>query len=154
MSTGMWAVEPWLFFEVQVILMRWTIASLPEAGIKITWRGWEARLQAPPSDFDRSQFAFQINTQVLLLLLVQADTLRNTVLGGMEVNLGEKNRWLRSVGSRIPGPHSIFPLFYFHRLARATWLRCPAEGRGPTAHGSLHRQPPHPTSPGGPDWKP
>jgi len=80
----------------------------------------------------------------LLLLLVQADTLRNTVLDGMEVNLGEENRWLRSVGSRLPGPHSLFPLFYFHRPARATWLRRPAEGMGPTAHCSLHRQPPHP----------
>ena len=85
--------------------------------------GLGSQTVSPTPDFNRSEFAFQINAQGLLLLLrllvVQADTLRNTVLDGMEVKLGE-NKWLRSVGSRLPGPHSLFPLFYFHRPARAT----------------------------------
>ena len=54
------------------------------------------------------------------------------------INSLEENKWLRSVGSMLPGPHPLFPLFDFHRAARATWLIYPAEGTGPTAHCSLH----------------
>lgn len=134
---------PLSFCETQDSPMRWGHASDPWAPVRITWRAWALRWQAPSRDFSRFESALQISTQVTLLLLVQARTLRTPVLEwpGGKVTTGEL---LGCAGSMLTGRHPLFPLCDFHRAVRATWLIQPSRGMGVTSPQNLQHVLPFP----------
>lgn len=127
---------PLSFCEEQDSPMRWGHAFDPWALVRITWRAWALRWQAPSPDVKRFEFALQISTHGTLLLLVQERTLRTSVLewSGGKVTRGEL---LGCVGSMLPGRHPLFPLCDFHRAMRAAWLIQPSRGMGVTSPQNL-----------------
>lgn len=119
---------PSSFCEEQDSPMRWGHASDPWAPVRITWRAWALRWQAPSRDFSRFEYVLQTSTQVILLLLFQARTLRTPVLewSGGKVTRGEL---LRCAGRcSLVASHSFHS--DFHRAVRGAWLTQPNRGMG------------------------